>query len=232
MESNYATECGTECGRPPLSPLPSTLRCCPRDDTVCTYCGVSYLVLHEIADLEAKILLLEKNQDGDGEVEWARGALQAACQALVQRELSSARASAESRIQALAEVYDQEREESREQQRQVLERSRALWEATHGLAERLFTSVEAGDGGGGSGGGMSALEYLDGASRCMAALDSTLRSSSVTAEELQSALRRARQAETDLVQARVQTALRRLESNAQRSSEERQALADALQKAR
>lgn len=37
-----------EC-KAPLSPLPSALRCCPRDDTVCTYCGVSYLVLHEIA---------------------------------------------------------------------------------------------------------------------------------------------------------------------------------------
>ncbi|XP_034240424.1 translation initiation factor IF-2-like [Thrips palmi] len=140
------SDCKTERARPPLSPLPNALRCCPRDDTVCTYCGVSYLVLHEIADLEAKILLLEKNQDG--EVEWARGALQAACQALVERELSSARASAESRIQALAEVYDQERAETRDQQRQSVglqeEAERCRREAEHARreADQLTASLQ------------------------------------------------------------------------------------------
>ncbi|KAA0189449.1 hypothetical protein FBUS_08423 [Fasciolopsis buskii] len=39
----------------PKFPLPDDLNLLPRDQTVCRYCGVSYLVLSEIKQLEERI---------------------------------------------------------------------------------------------------------------------------------------------------------------------------------
>uniref|UniRef100_A0A8C5PFI2 Leucine, glutamate and lysine rich 1 n=1 Tax=Leptobrachium leishanense TaxID=445787 RepID=A0A8C5PFI2_9ANUR len=43
----------------PEHPLPEEILKMPRDKTICTYCGVSYLILHEFKLLEDKIKTLE-----------------------------------------------------------------------------------------------------------------------------------------------------------------------------
>ncbi|XP_069831396.1 protein LEKR1 isoform X2 [Dendropsophus ebraccatus] len=44
----------------PMHPLPEEIQMMPRDETVCKYCGVSYLILHEFKLLEDKMKALEK----------------------------------------------------------------------------------------------------------------------------------------------------------------------------
>ncbi|XP_075719767.1 protein LEKR1 [Rhinoderma darwinii] len=44
----------------PMHPLPDEIQMMPRDETVCKYCGVSYLILHEFKLLEDKVNALEK----------------------------------------------------------------------------------------------------------------------------------------------------------------------------
>ncbi|KAM4041838.1 protein LEKR1 isoform 3-T4 [Anomaloglossus baeobatrachus] len=44
----------------PMHPLPEEIQMMPRDETVCKYCGVSYLILHEFKLLEDKVKALEK----------------------------------------------------------------------------------------------------------------------------------------------------------------------------
>ncbi|XP_040205168.1 leucine-, glutamate- and lysine-rich protein 1 isoform X1 [Rana temporaria] len=44
----------------PVHPLPEEIQMMPRDETVCKYCGVSYLILHEFKLLEDKVKALEK----------------------------------------------------------------------------------------------------------------------------------------------------------------------------
>nr|DBA26114.1 TPA: hypothetical protein GDO54_010412 [Pyxicephalus adspersus] len=44
----------------PMHPLPEEIQLMPRDETVCKYCGVSYLILHEFKILEDKVKALEK----------------------------------------------------------------------------------------------------------------------------------------------------------------------------
>ncbi|XP_069583548.1 protein LEKR1 [Ranitomeya imitator] len=44
----------------PMHPLPEEIQMMPRDETLCKYCGVSYLVLHEFKLLEDKVKALEK----------------------------------------------------------------------------------------------------------------------------------------------------------------------------
>ena len=51
----------------PQHPLPEEIRSLPRDQTVCRYCGVSYLIHNEIKALEDKLRASER------EVEYLRG---------------------------------------------------------------------------------------------------------------------------------------------------------------
>ena len=44
----------------PQHPLPSELQTMKRDDTVCKFCGVSYLIHNEIKALEDKLKATEK----------------------------------------------------------------------------------------------------------------------------------------------------------------------------
>ncbi|XP_025030554.1 uncharacterized protein LOC112542291 [Python bivittatus] len=44
----------------PVYPLPEEIRKMSRDETVCKYCGVSYLILHEFKLLEEKVKAMEK----------------------------------------------------------------------------------------------------------------------------------------------------------------------------
>ena len=43
----------------PEKELPDEIKALPRDETVCKFCGVSYLVHHEIKALENKVAELE-----------------------------------------------------------------------------------------------------------------------------------------------------------------------------
>ena len=66
----------------PKHPLPEELQKMPRDDTICKYCGVSYLIHHEIKALEERVKQLL------AELSTCRGAEEIAQQAI--REKSKA----------------------------------------------------------------------------------------------------------------------------------------------
>ncbi|KAG8445261.1 hypothetical protein GDO86_010151 [Hymenochirus boettgeri] len=44
----------------PMHPLPEEIQKMPREETICKFCGVSYLILHEFKLLEEKIKAMEK----------------------------------------------------------------------------------------------------------------------------------------------------------------------------
>jgi len=44
----------------PVHPLPEEIRKMRRDETVCRYCGVSYLIHNEIKALEGKLKIVQK----------------------------------------------------------------------------------------------------------------------------------------------------------------------------
>jgi len=44
----------------PVHPLPEEIQSMPRDDTVCQFCGVSYLIHREIKVLEDKLAQAEQ----------------------------------------------------------------------------------------------------------------------------------------------------------------------------
>uniref|UniRef100_K7EBE0 Leucine, glutamate and lysine rich 1 n=1 Tax=Ornithorhynchus anatinus TaxID=9258 RepID=K7EBE0_ORNAN len=44
----------------PVHALPEEIQKMPRDETVCKYCGISYLILHEFKDMEEKMKAMEK----------------------------------------------------------------------------------------------------------------------------------------------------------------------------
>lgn len=67
-----------------------------RDETVCKYCGVSYLILHEFKVMEDKVKAMEKEiKCYEGSIEREKG-LQAELQALSQ-DLEHCRADGESK---------------------------------------------------------------------------------------------------------------------------------------
>ncbi|XP_064577459.1 protein LEKR1 [Zonotrichia leucophrys gambelii] len=86
--------------RGPVHALPEEIRKMPRDQTVCKYCGVSYLTLHEFKVMEDKVKAMEK------EIKVYKGSLereqrlQAELQAL-HHELERCRAESESKTERI-----------------------------------------------------------------------------------------------------------------------------------
>lgn len=56
----------------PQKELPEEIKSLPRSETVCKFCGVSYLVHHEIKALEDRISELERYRDECVELKSAR----------------------------------------------------------------------------------------------------------------------------------------------------------------
>ncbi|XP_009462136.1 PREDICTED: leucine-, glutamate- and lysine-rich protein 1 [Nipponia nippon] len=68
----------------PVHALPEEIRKMSRDETVCKYCGVSYLILHEFKAMEEKVKAMEKEiKFYEGSIEREKG-LQAELQSLYQ----------------------------------------------------------------------------------------------------------------------------------------------------
>ncbi|KAM5165590.1 protein LEKR1 [Mantella aurantiaca] len=78
----------------PTHPLPEEIQTMPRDETVCKYCGVSYLILHEFKLLEDKVKSLEK------ELHF--------CQASVEREKRL-----QEELRSLSQEYEQSKADSK-----------------------------------------------------------------------------------------------------------------------
>ncbi|XP_029471608.1 leucine-, glutamate- and lysine-rich protein 1 isoform X2 [Rhinatrema bivittatum] len=57
---NSSTESKTMDQPLPIHPLPEEIQKMSRDETVCTYCGVSYLILHEFKLMEEKVKAIEE----------------------------------------------------------------------------------------------------------------------------------------------------------------------------
>ncbi|PKK23575.1 leucine, glutamate and lysine rich 1 [Columba livia] len=84
----------------PSHALPEEIRKMSRDETVCKYCGVSYLILHEFKVMEDKVKAMEKEiKCYEGSIEREKG-LQAELQALSQ-DLEHYRADGESKSERI-----------------------------------------------------------------------------------------------------------------------------------
>ncbi|XP_021149819.2 protein LEKR1 isoform X5 [Columba livia] len=84
----------------PSHALPEEIRKMSRDETVCKYCGVSYLILHEFKVMEDKVKAMEKEiKCYEGSIEREKG-LQAELQALSQ-DLEHCRADGESKSERI-----------------------------------------------------------------------------------------------------------------------------------
>ncbi|XP_033919674.1 protein LEKR1 [Melopsittacus undulatus] len=84
----------------PVYTLPEEIRKMSRDETVCKYCGVSYLILHEFKVMEEKVKAMEKEiKFYEGSIEREKG-LQAELQSLYQ-DLEHYRADGESKTERI-----------------------------------------------------------------------------------------------------------------------------------
>ncbi|XP_068262487.1 protein LEKR1 isoform X2 [Nyctibius grandis] len=84
----------------PVHALPEEIRKMSRDETVCKYCGVSYLMLHEFKVMEEKVKAMEKEiKFYEGSIEREKG-LQAELQSLYQ-DLERYRADSESKTERI-----------------------------------------------------------------------------------------------------------------------------------
>ncbi|XP_026711030.1 leucine-, glutamate- and lysine-rich protein 1 isoform X3 [Athene cunicularia] len=83
-----------------VHPLPEEIRKMSRDETVCKYCGISYLILHEFKVMEEKVKAMEKEiKFYEGSIEREKG-LQAELQSLYQ-DLEHYRADSESKTERI-----------------------------------------------------------------------------------------------------------------------------------
>uniref|UniRef100_A0A803WD79 Leucine, glutamate and lysine rich 1 n=1 Tax=Ficedula albicollis TaxID=59894 RepID=A0A803WD79_FICAL len=99
--------------RGPVHALPEEIRKMPRDQTVCKYCGVSYLTLHELKVMEDKVKAMEKEMKVYKGCLEREQRLQAELQAL-HHDLERCRAESESkteRIKALTVELKTKQEE-------------------------------------------------------------------------------------------------------------------------
>ncbi|XP_074448109.1 protein LEKR1 isoform X3 [Larus michahellis] len=84
----------------PIHALPEEIQKMPQDETVCKYCGVSYLILHEFKVMEEKVKAMEKAiKFYEGSIEREKG-LQAELQSLYQ-DLEHYRADSESKTERI-----------------------------------------------------------------------------------------------------------------------------------
>ncbi|XP_010130868.1 PREDICTED: leucine-, glutamate- and lysine-rich protein 1 [Buceros rhinoceros silvestris] len=84
----------------PVHPLPEEIRKMSRDETVCKYCGVSYLILHEFKVMEEKVKAMEEEiKFYEGSIEREK-VLQAELQSLYQG-LEHYRADSESKTERI-----------------------------------------------------------------------------------------------------------------------------------
>ncbi|KAM6259494.1 protein LEKR1 isoform 3-T3 [Spheniscus humboldti] len=84
----------------PIHALPEEIQKMSRDETVCKYCGVSYLILHEFKVMEEKVKAMEKEiKFYEGSIEREKG-LQAELQSLYQ-DLEHYRADSESKTERI-----------------------------------------------------------------------------------------------------------------------------------
>ncbi|KAM6127498.1 protein LEKR1 [Phoenicopterus ruber ruber] len=82
----------------PIHALPEEIQKMSRDETVCKYCGVSYLILHEFKVMEEKVKAMEKEiKFYEGSIEREKG-LQAELQSLYQ-DLEHYRVDSESKTE-------------------------------------------------------------------------------------------------------------------------------------
>ncbi|XP_072200726.1 protein LEKR1 isoform X3 [Excalfactoria chinensis] len=87
----------------PVHALPEEIRKMSRDQTVCKYCGVSYLILHEFKVMEEKIKAMEKEiKFYEGSIEREKG-LQEELQSLYQ-DLERCRADGESKTERITSL--------------------------------------------------------------------------------------------------------------------------------
>ncbi|XP_032302487.1 leucine-, glutamate- and lysine-rich protein 1 isoform X2 [Coturnix japonica] len=87
----------------PVHALPDEIRKMSRDQTVCKYCGVSYLILHEFKVMEEKIKAMEKEiKFYEGSIEREKG-LQEELQSLYQ-DLERCRADGESKTERITSL--------------------------------------------------------------------------------------------------------------------------------
>ncbi|XP_054839857.1 protein LEKR1 [Eublepharis macularius] len=88
----------------PMHPLPEELQKMSRDETVCKYCGVSYLILHEFKMLEEKVKVMEdKVKFYEGSVEREKQ-LRETLQRLSQ-EFDQCTAASESKTERIKKIH-------------------------------------------------------------------------------------------------------------------------------
>ncbi|XP_062355368.1 protein LEKR1 [Cinclus cinclus] len=140
--------------RGPVHALPEEIRKMPRDQTVCKYCGVSYLTLHEFKVMEDKVRAMEK------EIRVYKGSLereqrlQAELQAL-HHDLERCRAESESkteRIKALTVELKTKQEEMKtvkadlqyfqEEKEAAYKQSQVLRSELDSIKEVISTNLE------------------------------------------------------------------------------------------
>ncbi|XP_067158324.1 protein LEKR1 [Apteryx mantelli] len=87
----------------PVHALPEAIRQMSRDETVCKYCGVSYLILHEFKVMEEKVKAMEKEiKFYEGSIEREKG-LQEELQTLCQ-DLEHSRADSQSKTERIKKL--------------------------------------------------------------------------------------------------------------------------------
>ncbi|XP_068001776.1 protein LEKR1 [Melanerpes formicivorus] len=129
--------------RGPLHALPEEILKMPRDETVCKYCGVSYLILHEFRVMQDKVRAMEKEiRECEGSLEREKG-LQAELQALYQG-LEHYRADSQAKAERLKNlsVELKKKQDELRSLKEDLKYSQEEKEAAHNQSQELRSTLE------------------------------------------------------------------------------------------